>query len=85
MKRRVADGRVEGRNHADDQHLALVVGQRARGEIIGQHGEVRGRFADGNALAEKGQGIALESDDAGAFLNHNKPPSPKKRERSVVL
>ena len=31
----VADGRVEGRNHADDQHLALVVGQRARGEKSG--------------------------------------------------
>ena len=26
----VADGRVEGRNHADDQHFALVVGPRKR-------------------------------------------------------
>ena len=52
---------------------------------MSQHAEFRGRFAHGNAFADEGQGIALESDDAGAFLNHDKPPSPKKRERSVVL
>ena len=66
----VANRGIEGGHHAEDQHLALVVGHRAFGEVVGEHTEIRSRIAHGNAFAEQGQRVALKGDDAGTFFKH---------------